>query len=121
MKKLTALIFVFFITSCEKSPSPKEIVKTKIESHLFESLNDLDSYEFVKMSEFDTIFKIDHYQKMVKEYSDILESMSGYTTSIEKFRENAKFYISIGNETDAKESIDLADEMQNSYNDVVSD
>lgn len=59
---LTALCIFWTLLSCDENNS--NIFKSKIEENLLQSLHNPDSYEFVRMSEIDTLYAKDYYSNM---------------------------------------------------------
>lgn len=117
MKTTTTIIFLLILmSSCQKNkPKPIDVAKTNIEAELMQALNDPESYEFVSISPLDTVYAKDYYKEMMNNYTELLNSMSGYPEKIESFRNRADEFNKYGYPEDAKESEDMADELQASF------
>lgn len=64
IKKIIPLIFIAFsLISCKKE-SPKESAKTNIESFLKKKMNDPSTYEFVEMTDLDTVTTKEYFKFM---------------------------------------------------------
>lgn len=116
MKKLLSaiIIFAFIFSSCEKKPTPEEILKSKIESRFLETMDDPSSYEFVSFSIIDTFtvgeqinnilkYEMDNWEKReskIAECNQKIKEYSQYTsdyfkTEIEQNRNRIE-YINYG-------------------------
>lgn len=51
----------FLMVSCEAKKTPEEIAKENISAYIKKDMNDPDSFEFVEMTDFDTLTTQGHY------------------------------------------------------------
>ncbi|WP_091874425.1 hypothetical protein [Pricia antarctica] len=65
-RKIVYLFFLILLLGCSKNPN--QIAQENIEKHLKSIINDPSSYEFVSMTELDTIYKIPYYKERVLDY-----------------------------------------------------
>lgn len=116
MKKIILLIFaVVTLCSCEKSNEEK--ARGLIESQLKTSMNDWSSYEFVEMSEVDSVFTtfVDS-----DEGEDIRKQLSNLTSKIIEYEVGCNYPILHGKRAQImKDSIpilkQMEDALQNAY------
>jgi hypothetical protein len=97
LKRIILLIFITIgIIGCKKE-SAKEIAKTNIESFLKKKMNDPDSYEFVEMTDIDTVAKNEYFsfmkisnEKAVRDVYDIVYKDSEDKVIVTEFSMRAK-------------------------------
>lgn len=65
MRNFIVTFFILLLSySCSKKKSAKDIAITNIQEMLKDNLHDPDSYEFVSITKFDTLYKRNHYSVM---------------------------------------------------------
>ena len=97
LKRIILLIFISFgIIGCKKE-SAKESAKTHIESFLKKKMNDPNSYEFVEMTDLDTVATNEYFsfmkisnEKAVRDVYDIVYKDSEDEVIVTEFSMRAK-------------------------------
>jgi PBP1b-binding outer membrane lipoprotein LpoB len=98
MKKTGLLVLAMIIFySCSKELSPKETAKKNIEKYIINKINDPSSYEFVEISNLDTIAEKEYYNflrlsndKTEQQLYDILYKDSNEKIIVTKFTMRGK-------------------------------
>ena len=89
MKKILSIIaLTLLIISCNETKpklTAKEIAKKNIENSLKNSLHDAGSYEFVSLSDIDTVFTKEHYASVLEKTQDLKESILRGEQSARRF------------------------------------
>jgi len=86
MKRIAIILFTVIVFSCSKKTT-YQIAKENIESEILRKANDPDSYEFVEMTEIDTLFLVEHLTQK-------LNHAKGNEILIELNEESIKQYLS---------------------------
>ena len=90
MKQIFIITFCFLVLlGC--SENHNRIAQENIENHLKNVMNDPSSYEFVSMTELDTIYKVPYYKERVLDYEKFVERIG---LSLERKKEELKIALS---------------------------